>query len=135
MAEHIDVLLGASHPTFIYVNDPTSLRLTSARIASVLTKHIFAHVNAVACFTPRILYDSVLNSFGSEGKWNENLDAFLHGLRAVTKGRKLVLFLEKPERLLSDLVIPLSRLAELVRQLFYDSKFLYLNRDYSLKST
>jgi origin recognition complex subunit 5 len=115
MAEHLDVLLTASYPTFIYINDRTSIRLTYTSIASIIYKYPFARVNAVACFTPRLLYDSILNSYGCDGKWNENLDAFLHGLRAVAKGRKLVLLLEKPERLLPDLIVPFSRLAELVR--------------------
>jgi origin recognition complex subunit 5 len=114
MAEHLDVLLDVSQPTFIYINDPSCLRLTCTRVLSVVSKHPFAHVNAVACFAPRILYDSVLNALGSDGKWSENMDTFLHGLRAVAKRRKLVLLLEKPERLLPDLVVPLTRLAELV---------------------
>ncbi|KDQ55524.1 hypothetical protein JAAARDRAFT_37539 [Jaapia argillacea MUCL 33604] len=143
-----------------------------------------AWVNAVATFNSRIFFDTVLNDLvGWEPKWedgcenwapegsgggaggmryNENLDTFLHGLRAVyshlevqekveepsafkakgrgrgrgrgtgkgkgkekveeTKGGKrdvrMVVVVEKAERLreaLPDLVVPLTRLAELSR--------------------
>ncbi|EIW86115.1 hypothetical protein CONPUDRAFT_160954 [Coniophora puteana RWD-64-598 SS2] len=62
-----------------------------------------AHVNAVACFKPRLLYDGVLNQLaqwipswsdgctnwpgpnglGSEERWNDCFDSFCEGLRAV----------------------------------------------------
>ncbi|PCH36912.1 hypothetical protein WOLCODRAFT_134400 [Wolfiporia cocos MD-104 SS10] len=125
----------------------------SARLA-------YACVNAVACFTPRLFYDTVLNALAgwkpvwedgcanwpgssTDGqRWNENFDTFLHGLRAVcahlqddedsssamanVKGKgkakpeqmtvRLALVIERAERLkenLPDLLVPLTRLAEL----------------------
>ncbi|KZP22268.1 hypothetical protein FIBSPDRAFT_931258 [Athelia psychrophila] len=115
----------------------------------------FAHVNAVACFTARVFYDTVLNALadfqrsweeGSENwnradgngggngmRWNDSVDEFVHGLRAVhadavdmgrDKGKgmnggvdvQMVLVVERAKRLketLPDLLVPLTRLAEL----------------------
>src|SRR4051794_22474931 len=63
--------LSSCSPPFIYINDPNTPRITSTVVHALLqcTSQApnspglhFAHVNAVACFTPRLLYDSVLNA-------------------------------------------------------------------------
>lgn len=123
-----------------------------------------AFVDPITCFTPRLFYDTVLNALaewvpdwdegcsnwtgprGADGeRFNESLDAFLHGLHAVKrsllldardgqlngKGKRrdvehwpnsqdyrLVIVIERAERLkesMPDLMVPLTRLAELVR--------------------
>lgn len=165
-------LLVSYPPPFIYIHDPDNVRLTAATIRSTLTNLVsgspdilelrYAFVNAVACFSPRILFDTALNALagwtpdwrdgaqnwhGSPGaearRYNENVDAFVHGLQAISagiaaasstgvngggKGKaraqdrppatcKMVLIVERAERLrdnLPDLVVPLTRLAELV---------------------
>ncbi|KAI0067066.1 hypothetical protein BV25DRAFT_1274302 [Artomyces pyxidatus] len=104
-------------PTFIHVHDPTTPRTTASVIQTVLSslsafdttsfspdtvapQIAFAQVNAVACFTPRLLYDTVLNKLAKwhtrwedgcanwsgpdDGiRYNDSLDAFMHGLRAL----------------------------------------------------
>ncbi|KIM43778.1 hypothetical protein M413DRAFT_443679 [Hebeloma cylindrosporum] len=115
-----------------------------------------ARVDAIACFNARLFYEAVINSLVQfepswedgcgnwesdvEMKWNENMDAFLHGLRAAHadlcsknhkgkgKGKeragggyehvRLVIVVERAERLkesLPELLVPLTRLAELAR--------------------
>lgn len=158
-------------PPFIYINDPISPRTTSLVVDSVLKKFIeespgsstrirTAKVNAISCFSARLLYDSILNSLaaweshwddgcpnwsidGDGPRWNENFDGFMHGLQALCvhlrdekaakkgKGKqkerdvgdmdgdvRLIIVIERAERLkegLPDLLVPLTRLAELVR--------------------
>jgi origin recognition complex subunit 5 len=123
-----------------------------------------AQVNAVASFSPRLFYDTTFNRLAkwrprwedgcgnwpggtaSGARYNDSLDGFLHGLRALQdqlsgdetevrsprKGRrktraenkakvvKMVLVVERAERLkesLPGLLVPLVRLAELVSRL------------------
>jgi origin recognition complex subunit 5 len=107
-------LVLTSPPSFIYINDPATPRISSSVITAVLStisdlsteplepNHRIhcASVNAVACFTPRLLYDSILNGLanwqanwtdGCENwapsdespAWNENLNSFVHGLKAL----------------------------------------------------
>ena len=123
-----------------------------------------AQVNAVASFSPRLFYDTTLNRLakwrprwedgcgnwpgGSAGgaRYNDSLDGFLHGLRALqaqlsgdeteaqsprkrrgkvggqnkAKVVKMVLVVDRAERLresLPGLLVPLTRLAELVSRL------------------
>jgi origin recognition complex subunit 5 len=166
-------LLTTYPPPFLYINDPTTPRITSSVLRELLLgcselpliaspSIRFAYVNAVVCFTARVFYDTVLNAMarwsvkwedgcenwsdeGNGQRWNESIDGFLHGLRAIYatmsgeksshkvdgKGKqnesidgnvhwggdfRMVLFVEKAERLketLPDLLIPLTRLAEL----------------------
>lgn len=131
-------LLYSCPPPFIYVNDPATLPITSSVVRSVMSDGSspirYAHVDAVACFTARLLYDSVLNAlarwhpkwfegclnWGEGQRWNENLDGFMHGLRAVASenNERLVVVIDHAERIretLPSLVVPLTRLAELVR--------------------
>ncbi|KAJ7054166.1 origin recognition complex subunit 5 C-terminus-domain-containing protein [Mycena amicta] len=109
------------------------------------TRVDFAGVDAAACFNPRLLYDAVLNKLaqwqprwehgclvwgGDDGeRWNQNLDGFLHGLAAVEthirqhsdgnkEGGQIVILVERAERLqdnMPELIVPLTRLAELTR--------------------
>ncbi|KAF8504470.1 putative origin recognition complex, subunit 5-like protein [Russula emetica] len=122
-----------------------------------------AQVNAIASFSPRLFYDTTFNRLakwrprwedgcgnwqgGTAGgaRYNDSLDGFLHGLRAlqvqlcgdetelqsprkgrgktreqnkVTKVVKMVLVVDRAERLkesLPGLLVPLTRLAELSR--------------------
>lgn len=170
-------------PPFVFVNDPTTLRIASKVLHSILEgcsetpqdaapSIRFAHVNAIACFTARIFYDTVLNAMarwnvrwedgcenysgdGSGQRWNDSVDGLVHGLRAIhaemskaetrkvdskgkgketegsteedadqsTEGSRMVLVVERAEKLketLPDLLVPLTRLAELVsRCIFY----------------
>lgn len=169
----LSALLVSYPPPFIYVHDQDNIRLTAATIRSTLTDLVSgsadildlrcAFLDAVACFSPRILFDTALNALagwtprwddgaqnwqGHPGadarRYNENIDAFIHGLQAISTGAtattsstgvngggkgkaraqerqpaacRMVLIVERAERLkdnLPDLVVPLTRLAELV---------------------
>ncbi|KAG6879298.1 hypothetical protein C0992_003783 [Termitomyces sp. T32_za158] len=112
LCDELSTLIATFPPPFIYINDTTCPRITSSIVASLLDKiestdpgpskrvH-FAKVNAVACFTARLLYDSVLNALakrspdwndgrmnrsleGNTQRFNESFDGFIHGLRAVS---------------------------------------------------
>ncbi|RDB16484.1 Origin recognition complex subunit 5 [Hypsizygus marmoreus] len=163
----VSTLVASYPPPFLYINDTTSPRVSGAVIGSILeeiqnkqpgpSKRVhFARINAIACFSARLLYDSILNSLtrwepswndgcanwhleDDEQRWNENFDGFIHGLRAVStylrrkstgkgKGKekmsvddedvRLVIVVERAERLretLPELMVPLTRLAELTQ--------------------
>ncbi|KAJ7621327.1 putative origin recognition complex, subunit 5-like protein [Roridomyces roridus] len=159
LAADISSIFSARAPPFVYVNDPVSPRTTASVVNSVLStlanassfRVNHAQVNAVACFTPRILYDTIINQLAGwtvkweegctnwgEERWNDSLDGFFHGLKAVKshnrsssskKGKakqmqedlvdeedaQIVIVVERAERLqeMADLVVPLTRLAEL----------------------
>ena len=174
----IITLVTTCPPTFTYVHDPYTTRITASLVNalisslsavdaksfapedSMITTIASAQVNAVACFTSRLFYDSTLNRLakwhprwddgcdnwpgGSAGvRYNDSLDGFLHGLRVLhaqlsdseagpTSHRsrlktrtqkntvKMVLIIERAERIkesLPELLVPLTRLAELVRRL------------------
>lgn len=145
----IEDLLTTFPPNFIVIHDQRTSNLTANAVNSLLqsfsTKSpLFLHasIDAIACFTPRLFYDTVINSLagwtprwedgcanwspsGSEERYNESLDAFLHGLRAVSTSLpstsleelRMVLFIENAERLresMPELLVPLTRLAEVV---------------------
>lgn len=166
LVSELSSLISTYPPPFIYINNSTTPRITANVIQSILNDNNasirYAHVDGVACFTPRLFYDSVINDLagwkpkwddgcvnwdgstdeggsGSGQRWNDNLDTFLHGLRAVRdsaakklgkskeKAKKsdidirLVISIEYAERVkenLPELFVPLTRLAELVRVLF-----------------
>ncbi|PPQ88839.1 LOW QUALITY PROTEIN: hypothetical protein CVT25_010269 [Psilocybe cyanescens] len=169
----LGTLLSTHPPPFIYIQDTEAFTITLGAIDALLrdlakispsecpSKLHYARVDSVACFTSRLFYESVINSLvgwepdwedgcenwaAAEGdvRWNENLDSFLHGLRAVHhhlcrkngvsagsspkgKGKQIdsgydnvrfVIVVEHVERLketLPELLVPLTRLAELVR--------------------
>ncbi|KAI0635099.1 origin recognition complex subunit 5 C-terminus-domain-containing protein [Trametes polyzona] len=160
---HLSALLLSAPPSFIFVHDPENARLTSSVVSSILQAitvqndaHViisYACVNAVACFSPRILFDTVLNALArwtpdwhrsalnwpGERRYNDNLDAFVHGLQAVHaegtsvdgigkgKGKasersrtthRMVLVVDRAERLKDnspELIVPLTRLSELAQ--------------------
>jgi origin recognition complex subunit 5 len=140
---------------FLYITDRHNPRITASLLNQIYrnggdcSPTRFAHINATACFTARLLYDTVLNALagwevawengcqnwpGEDGKrYNDSIDSFLHGLRnlrnkfregnakgngsTVDEEPTMVLFVERAERLkdnLPDLIVPLTRLAELV---------------------
>ncbi|THH29905.1 hypothetical protein EUX98_g4289 [Antrodiella citrinella] len=155
-------LINASPPPFIYIHDPSTPRISASLLRASLgasqsggPRIVHASVNAIACFTPRLFYDTVLNALadwtpqwedgcenwsveeGSGQRFNESVDAFVHGLKAlsgslsdhgkgkareteggVTSGVRMVIVVERAERLkdnVPDLVVPLTRLAELAQ--------------------
>lgn len=154
IAAQLTTLLDINALPFVYLYDSDSPRLASSCVRNMLQKmsertpHLsYAFANAVACFTPRLFFDTVINALarhtpswedgcenwagpsGEGMRWNESLDTFFHGLRAVaadveknepgpsatrggkgkarervngdTRGGKcrLVLVVERPERL------------------------------------
>ncbi len=177
-------LVTTSPPTFTYIHDPYTTRVTASLVNALISSLsavdakpfvpdddmiptiASAQVNAVACFTSRLFYDTILNRLakwhprwddgcenwpgGSTGvRYNDSLDGFLHGLRVLhaqlsddearrtphrsrLKARvqkntvntlKMVLIIERAERMkesLPELLVPLTRLAELVRRLTTD---------------
>lgn len=168
---HFTTLASTYLPPFIYVTDTNNPRITSSVINSIFhdassipgaPPTLYARVNVVACFTPRVFYDTVLNALADwrpswengcqvwpgddSQRYNDSIDSFLHGLRRLSlehtgnssnrkgKGKgmavaseneqdqdpSMVILIERAERLsegLSELIVPLSRLAELVSQL------------------
>ncbi|RDX41623.1 hypothetical protein OH76DRAFT_188022 [Lentinus brumalis] len=115
VSSHLSALLSSYPPPFIFIHDPESSRLAASVVRSALqdlasqplvtdtglTQLKFACVNAVACFSARIIYDTALNALagwtpdwrdgatnwhgtGAEARrFNENFDAFVHGIQAV----------------------------------------------------
>ncbi|KAF9269119.1 hypothetical protein L218DRAFT_420523 [Marasmius fiardii PR-910] len=145
-------LIRLAPSSFIYIHDLLCSPITSSyidRALSGITNELTPHihhvvVNGVACFSSRILYDSVINGLlrwnyeWSEGcsnwsaddrqeKYNDSMDNFVHGLRAVSsylrhehenEDVRLVLIIEKPERIkdrMPEVLVPLTRLGELSR--------------------
>jgi origin recognition complex subunit 5 len=168
--------------TFTYIHDPFTSRVTASLVNTLISSLsaidaesfvpgddmvpiiASAQVNAVACFTARLFYDTSFNRLakwrprwedGCENwpggtvsgvRYNDSLDGFMHGLRAlqtqlsgdevempsphkgkararlqnVAKAVKMVLVVDRAERLkdsLPELLVPLTRLAELVSPL------------------
>ncbi|KAG5645389.1 hypothetical protein DXG03_006342 [Asterophora parasitica] len=134
LSEEISSLVAFFPPPFLYINDATSPRVTGSAVASAVddaqkrpdssTRVQFAKVNAVACFTARLLYDSILNALtGWKPTWdegcanwsleadsqrlNDTFDGFIHGLCAVSahlrqgkgKGKERMRLEEKNVRL------------------------------------
>jgi origin recognition complex subunit 5 len=175
-------LITTCPPTFTYLHDPHTPRATASLVNTLISSLstidaksfapdddavpiiASAQVNAVACFSPRLFYDTTFNRLAnwrprwedgceiwpggtaSGVRYNDSIDGFLHGLRALQvqlcgnenevrsprKGRgktrvqdmartvKMVLVVDRAERLkesLPGLLVPLTRLAELVSRL------------------
>ncbi|EIW55782.1 uncharacterized protein TRAVEDRAFT_130191 [Trametes versicolor FP-101664 SS1] len=110
VVSHLSALLLSDPPPFIFVHDPENARLTSSVVTSTLdnlasqsdapVNLTYSCVNAVACFSSRILFDTALNSLaGWTPDWdtgalnwpgtadgrrhNENFDSFVHGIQAI----------------------------------------------------
>ncbi|KAF9036920.1 hypothetical protein BDZ89DRAFT_1061614 [Hymenopellis radicata] len=144
--DELKYLLETSPPPFIFVSDPVGPRTSAKALRSLLSSlrpqlH-FVQVNAIACFTPKLFYDVVLNGLAEwtpdweEGcanwpgtsdfaRYSDSLDGFMHGIKAVhgslcqdEGSKKLVLAIEQSERLaekLPEIIVPLTRLAEIVQ--------------------
>ncbi|KIK67508.1 hypothetical protein GYMLUDRAFT_874867 [Collybiopsis luxurians FD-317 M1] len=147
-------LLQLCPPPFVYINDPIAPKYTiqsllaslkSLESSSEPLRLGLVHIDGIACFTPRLLYDSILNGLaGHKPAWeddcrnwnwsgdnqehnigiaNASLDAFLHSLKGLHKALqgadwRFAVIIEKPEKLkerMPDLVVPLTRLAELTQ--------------------
>ncbi|KZT63620.1 hypothetical protein DAEQUDRAFT_104180 [Daedalea quercina L-15889] len=170
VSAQLSTLLATYSLPFVYIYDSESPRTTSECVRSILEETAersprlrYAFANGMACFTPRLFYDTVINALarhtpsweegcenwagpsGEGQRWNESIDTFLHGLRVAateaeprsptngkgkgkarasangdgeTEACRLVLVIERPERLkdnIPDLLVPLTRLAELSR--------------------
>ncbi|KAF7792653.1 hypothetical protein EIP86_003750 [Pleurotus ostreatoroseus] len=155
-------LLEAYPPPFVFINDPITPRLSASILRSRLgQKHsaqktnIFcACVDASSCFSPKILYDTIINSLASwVPDWADgcsnwagpsdmqgsrdtgSFDGFISALHSIWDTlnecnvnvrrqtvadaceTRLAIFVEHAERLketMPDLMVPLTRLAELV---------------------
>ena len=109
LRSELSELVASYPPPFIYVHDPHTSRIATSTVVSTLStlktngaNIAFAHANAVACFTPRLLYDTALNALagwspdwedgcanwtgpleGTSQRFNESFDGFTHGVRAV----------------------------------------------------
>jgi hypothetical protein len=166
---HLTTLASTYLPPFIYVTDTNNPRITTSVIDAIFhdassipgaPPTLYARVNPVACLTPRVFYDTVLNALAEwrpswengcqvwpgddSQRYNESIDSFLHGLRRLRlertgdpskrkgKGKakavasenerdpSMVILIERAERLsegLPELIVPLSRLGELVSRL------------------
>jgi origin recognition complex subunit 5 len=165
LTTHLTDLITSCPPPFIYIHDPftphitasvTNSTVASTSVSATEPSVLFARADPVSCFTPRLLYDSILNKLAhwkptwedgcklwgvSTGRrWNDSIDAFVHGLRAICselskqqfvsmadggkgKGKagseqpRIVIIIERAERLKTahpDLIVPFTRLAELV---------------------
>ncbi|KDR79270.1 hypothetical protein GALMADRAFT_243190 [Galerina marginata CBS 339.88] len=172
-------LISTYPPPFIYIQDTQTFRTTLNVVDAILRdlsvappstspcKVYYAQADSIACFTSRLFYEAIINTLVGwqpkwedgcenwtadgvvEGRWNDSMDSFLHGLRAVhahlcrqsgispsaasssstSKGKgkqkegghenvRLVIVVERVERLkdsLPELLVPLTRLAELAR--------------------
>ena len=109
LERQLSTLVASYPPPFIYVHDPCTPRIATSTILKTLSSlkndgtHLaFAHINAVASFNPRLLYDNALNALadwspdwddgcanwtgpleGTSQRFNESFDGFTHGLRAL----------------------------------------------------
>ncbi|KAJ3763553.1 origin recognition complex subunit 5 C-terminus-domain-containing protein [Lentinula raphanica] len=134
-------LLELSPPPFIFINAPIASNFIVETLLSALQEKIrFVHIDGISCFTPRLLYDTILNGLShhtpswddgcrnwSEETANDSMDSFLHALKSLhaslcseTRVDKLplALVIDKPERVkerMPDLLAPLTRLAELTQ--------------------
>ncbi|KAG6815933.1 hypothetical protein H0H87_010093 [Tephrocybe sp. NHM501043] len=112
LCDELSTLVSNYPPPFIYINDTTCPKLTASIVGTLLeeindtdpgpSKRVHhAKVNGVACFTARLLYDSILNALskwnvqwadgcanwnieGDPQRFNEHFDSFIHGLRALS---------------------------------------------------
>ncbi|KAL7284243.1 hypothetical protein ACG7TL_001525 [Trametes sanguinea] len=110
VSSHLSALLLSYPPSFIFVHDPENARLTASVIRANLetlapqnessVNVTYACINGVACFSPRILFDTALNALArrtpdwedgalnwspqADGRrYNDNVDAFVHGIQAI----------------------------------------------------
>jgi len=111
-------------PPFVYIYDPVSLRTTTTVFQKTLSdgppKLVHVHLDAVSCFSQKLLFDYILDSLPGldpNERWNDSWDSFLHALHHVhrhDRDIRLVISIEQVDRLKPDAMVPLSRLRELV---------------------
>ncbi|OSD07949.1 hypothetical protein PYCCODRAFT_1402031 [Trametes coccinea BRFM310] len=114
VTSHLSALLLSYPPAFIFVHDPENARLTASVIRANLetlaaqndssVNVTYACINGVACFSPRILFDTALNALArwtpdwengalnwsprADGRrYNDNVDAFVHGIQSIFADR------------------------------------------------
>jgi origin recognition complex subunit 5 len=116
-------------PPFVYINDPVTPTMTAKALSDLLSEAElpFARMDSIACFSPRMLFDAILNGLKGcinqqtveknvDTKYNSSMDAFLEGLSILhTKSnQRLFVLIENPERLKQEMIVAFARLAELV---------------------
>lgn len=115
LSTELGTLLSLTPPPFIYIRSDLS-RVSSEIVLGVLrqlegrgepprtdTKFHFAHIDAIVSFTPRLLYDNILNALAGwepiwaaddclnwntgdgTNRWNESIDGFFHGLQVLNQ--------------------------------------------------
>ncbi|KAM6496554.1 Origin recognition complex (ORC) subunit 5 C-terminus domain containing protein [Amanita muscaria] len=112
--DELATLVAIAPPPFIFIHDPNSFQTSADAVINLLdsiacsndnTAHLrTVAANGISCFTPRLLYDRIINSLANwtvkweEGcsnwsltsdpasstrRWNDSFDGFVHGLRAL----------------------------------------------------
>ncbi|KAK2463847.1 hypothetical protein APHAL10511_004152 [Amanita phalloides] len=107
--DELATLVVLAPPPFIFLHDPVSLPHTTCALKNALatrfkkdaTAHVLlAFANGISCFSPRLLYDHIINSLANwtvdwnEGcanwtlpssarRWNDSFDSFIRGLRTL----------------------------------------------------
>jgi origin recognition complex subunit 5 len=161
LASQLITLITTCPPTFTYLHDPQTPRATASLVNTLISSLsaidakcfaldddivpiiAAAQVNAIACFSPRLFYDTTFNRLakwrprwedrcenwpggaGGGVRYNDSLDGFLHGLRALeTQLRGDETKVESPHKgrgktrvqsvVKAVKMVPLTRLAELV---------------------
>jgi len=124
--QEIQTLFSTHPPPFVYIYDPVSVRTASTVLETSLSGLLHVHLDAVSCFSQKLLFDNILNSLPGldpDERYNDSWDSFLHGLghhqqrqrrAAGHKDVPLVISVEQVDRLKPDTIVPLSRLRELV---------------------
>ncbi|KAI0300562.1 origin recognition complex subunit 5 C-terminus-domain-containing protein [Multifurca ochricompacta] len=155
LISQLTTLITACPPTFTYINDPYTPRVTASLVNTLISSLsavdatffdddvtpiiASAQVNAIACFTSRLFYDTTFNCLAKwRPRWEdgcENWPGAVNGLSSggaglssplkgggeasllnTAKAVRMVLVVDRAERLtesLPELLVPLTRLAEL----------------------
>ena len=130
-------LLTTTAPSCIHIHSPFSSRPAVSLVRSVLdaTHTLHASIHGVECLSQRLFFDRILQLLsgwcvswdeGCEsfegGMYSGDVDGFIEGLRVISREKdpetKMVVVIERAERLkdnLPELMVPLTRMAELVR--------------------
>lgn len=150
LPSELKLLLLAKSPSFIYIKDfsnntsrPRDLLQDAKKLvdnsaessSGPIIRIKLAFVNAIAAFSQRILFDTLLNSFLQQlsipvdhpiySTKNDTMDDFLHNIRTLatlpesssSSKTRLILVIERVQKLkqtLPRLITPLTKIAELV---------------------
>ncbi|KAF8344580.1 origin recognition complex subunit 5 C-terminus-domain-containing protein [Amanita rubescens] len=123
--DELATLIAIAPPPFVFVHDAVCLRdtISALECALALEENATAHVrratvNGISCFTPRLLYDHAINSLADWSvEWNEGWKQ-KQAEEGFQEEVRFAIVIEHAERLRSnmpDLLVPLTRLAELTR--------------------